>query len=445
MKLWTIFFTAVAIRWGYALLLFAMMGDAGLQGVDSIGYLANAHTFARDVAAGSLQGTEWVGPNTIVMPLFAWLISFNALLFGKLAALAYVLMQGLLDAGTCLLVYGMAAALHPRFAIPAAVVATLNPTQIVLSGLVYTDTLFVFFVALFLFAAVRWLQTPAWHWAALMGLGLGAATMVRALAAPWVPVLLLFLLITALLSKALSRRVVAQLSATAAIFAVCVAPVLWRNVSAHGAWALTSQSGMHLALWVVPLVKEAHDSTPWQQTFEKMQQRTRERFPTPISNPFEQSRQSMQIAREALAELGLAAMVKAWITGAAINLGSPAIILSPLVSRLPRTGFYATPGLSPVEKIKNFLFHSDNPIYAWILLIGIAGLIAVRLIQLAGLIAVLRIAGQIPPLFLFALWFAYILAINGPVASPKYRLPLEPPLAVLTGAGIALLRWRKVG
>jgi hypothetical protein len=40
---------------------------------------------------------------------------------------------------------------------------------------------------------------------------------------------------------------------------------------------------------------------------------------------------------------------------------------------------------------------------------------------------------------LLAGWCLYILAVNGPVASPKYRLPMEPALAVLTGAGLASL------
>ena len=46
------------------------------------------------------------------------------------------------------------------------------------------------------------------------------------------------------------------------------------------------------------------------------------------------------------------------------------------------------------------------------------------------------------PLQLFLLWFLYILAINGPVASPKYRLPIEPVLMVLTGAGLSFARRR---
>ena len=43
---------------------------------------------------------------------------------------------------------------------------------------------------------------------------------------------------------------------------------------------------------------------------------------------------------------------------------------------------------------------------------------------------------------LFGLWTGYVLAVTGPIASLKYRLPIEPVLAVLTGAGFCLLRDR---
>jgi hypothetical protein len=141
-----------------------------------------------------------------------------------------------------------------------------------------------------------------------------------------------------------------------------------------------------------------------------------------------------------MAELGTAATVKAWIFGAAVNLGSPAVTLSPPVMSLPRTGFYATPGATPLEKIGNFLFRSSNALYAWIVLAGIAGLAAVRLVQLIGFFAVLRRPEHWPILLLLASWIAYILLVNGPVASPKYRLPIEAPLMVFAGAGFVSLR-----
>src|SRR5262249_22473211 len=159
-------------------------------------------------------------------------------------------------------------------------------------------------------------------------------------------VLLLFLLFAKLAAKSSSRRIIAQLGAAAVVFALCIAPVLWRNVTQFGVWALTPQSGIHLALWVAPLVKEATDGTPWQHSYNDIQRRVDDRYPMHTANPFEQSRRYREIALEELATLDIRAMAKAWLVGSAINLGSPAIILSPPILNLPRTGFYATPGAS---------------------------------------------------------------------------------------------------
>jgi 4-amino-4-deoxy-L-arabinose transferase-like glycosyltransferase len=445
---WKIFVSAAAIRWAYALLIYALMGEDGLiGGSDSTTYIANAQEFAEAIAAGSLHGSQWLGLHPFNMPLFAWLFALNALLFGSMGTLTYVLTQGLIDAATCLLIYKLAQGLNPRFALPAAIAAAINPTQIVLSGLAYSDTPFVFFVALFMLAFERWLRNPSWRWAGILGLGLGAAALVRIFVAPWIAASLLFLLVVCVITRRVSPRIAGQLLGAAAIGGLCVSLVAWRSHDQFGSWSLTPQSGMHMALWIIPLVKEAQDGTPWAQSYKEMMDRARARFGPVVddwhSPWFEQSERFTEISREPLSELKLTSFVKAWALGAAINLGAPAVILSPPVSHLPRTGFFATAGNSLLDKVGNFLFRSDNAAYAWILLIGIAGLAVARLLQLIGLWTILKIPGALPLVALFGFWFVYVLAINGPIASPKYRLPLEPLLNVLSAAGFCALRdWR---
>ena len=117
--------------------------------------------------------------------------------------------------------------------------------------------------------------------------------------------------------------------------------------------------------------------------------------------------------------------------------------MSPPVSQLPRPGFYNTPGNSFFDKAFNYAFRSGQPAYTWLLLIGSAGLAAMRLLQLTGFVALARRAANWPAIFLAASWCGYILLVNGPVASPKYRLPLEPLFNVLSGAGLIAIRRTK--
>ena len=415
---------------------------AGLLGADLHGYLADAQRMAAAALSGNLHGWAWLGSDLSQMPLYPWLLALNVAVFGSLAPLLVTLEQALADAGTCVLVYLIAARLDPRIAIAAAIAAALNPTQIVLSGLVYNDTLFTFFIALFLYGAVCWLRGPSWRAALIMGAGLAIAALDRVVVAPWVPVCIVVLLATQAIIGRIHWRHVAHIMVAAAIFTLGIAPTLSRNVLKYHSWSLTPQGGVHLALWVVPLVREAKDGTPWERGMRDVRKLKIARYGVEADQPFADVRHYEEIGREELAKLGLGAIVKAWAIGATINLASPAIIISPPIAQLPRTGFFATRGHSTFEKIGNFLFHSDNAVYAWALLLGIAGVGVVRLVQLCGLLALIREPNSWPILILLALWCGFILAANGPIASPKYRLPIEPVLCVLTGAGFVLLRGR---
>lgn len=441
--LWMIFLGAVAIRWSYDILLFATMGPDGLMAADSYGYLINAQAMASAALGGSLRGWDWLGQDLSVMPFYPWLLALNVAVFHAFAPLATVMEQGLIDASSCFLVFFIARALHESIAVPAAIATALNPTQIVLSGLLYNDTLFMVFAALFLCAAISWLRAPSWAAALTLGVGLGLAALDRIVVAPWTPVFAAALLLIWAVIGRIQPRHVAQIAAAGAIFCLCITPVLLRNVIQYDAWSLTPQGGGHLALWIAPLVREGKDGTPWAKGSAEIKKLKVAKYGPASANPFTNSMQFAEIGREELAKLGLGAVAKAWAVGATINLATPALIISPPIALLPRTGFFATQGNSVLEKIANFLFHSDNATYGWALLLGIAGVIIVRLVQLLGFLNLVRERKAWPVAILLALWTGFILAVNGPIASPKYRLPIEPVLCVLTGAGILLLRGRR--
>lgn len=439
-----IFIGALTLRWCYALALYLTMGDAGLMGTDSGNYLDHTRSFVNEIANGSVHGWQWFGLDPFIMPLMTWLVALHLMIFGAFAPLTYVLSQGLLDSLTCLLVYGIASEFNRPCAVAAAGFAAVNPTQIVLSGFLYTDTPFLFFVAIILLASARWLRDPTWRWALLIGAGLTGAALFRVLIVAWAPPLLAFLLAVQIF-KGLRRDHFFQLAAAAAVFGIFIGALAVRNAKEYDSWALSPQNGMHLNWWVVPLVKEARDGTPWARGMQEMLDRTRDRFGPQSLNPFVESQRYTQVAMEELKSIGIPAIAKAWLFGAALNMGSPALILSPPVASLPRTGFYGTIGATLTEKVTNFLFRSSNSTYALILLAGATGLAGLRVVQLWGLFVLLRTRGcNVALLLLLSGWCVFILFINGPVASPKYRLPMEPVLDILAGAGIAAIYRRKV-
>lgn len=438
-----LFAVALALRAVYAVAMYVFAGPDALKGPDSHAYLSLARVFAGAFAAGGLSGWAWLGPDPSLMPLVTWALSLAVALAGEHAPLAFVLGQGVVDSGTCLLVAGIARQIVPRAAMPAGYAAAFTPTFVVLSGLVYTDTLFLFFATASLYSALRWLDAPALRWAMMAGAALGVAALVRVVIAPWALAFFPFLAAVVLVRRR-GLAPLGHLAAAGAVAAACLAPILARNAATQETWSLTPQGGQHLAYWILPLVREFADGTPRETMTKEVAARIAARFgPMPTGRPFEDSARYAAFAREELAKLGPGAIARAWAYGAAINLAAPAVVHVPPVSALPRRGFYDTPGANFWAKLRAFLFGSGNTLYAWLLMLGIVGVAAFRFVQIVGVISLMRRGANWAGLLLLAGWVGYVLLLNGPVASPKYRLPIEPALAVLTGAGLAAFGRRR--
>lgn len=438
-----VFLAALAIRWSYSLAIYFYMGDIGLKGMDSYGFVEHAAKFAEAVRSGNFTFTDFLGVNPYTMPLFHWLAGISFFLFWQQSGtLAYVLMQGIFDAGTCVIVFLIAERMSTRIALAASVFAIFNPTMIVMSGLFYADTPFTFFVALSFLLTLRWLDRPSTASSAMLGASLAFAALVRVVITPWAFAAIALLAILGLFRRYALKQI-ATLFLTLMLLCVAVGIVLIKNKRLYDTIGISPQGGIHLALWIVPLAKEMHDRTPYAATFEAMERKTLERFGPHPSNFYEQSRQYSEIAKEALKDIPFSALVKSWASGMAINLVSPAVVLAPPVSQIPRVGFVDTPGGSFGEKIYNYAFRSKSALYSWLLIVGAIGLTIARALQLVGIASLARRTAFWPALLVMLSWCGYILLVNGPIASPKYRLPLEPLFSVMAGAGlIAASDWR---
>ncbi len=443
--LWLIFAGALVIRLAYTLGLYIGIGAEAFLAKDSILYLELGRIFVSE--GDFLRETAVAGrfePETERMPLYVIWLAVHQFVSGMPALLFPALTQGALDAFACVLIARTAMLVDPRLLLPAGLFAACNPTQIIVGAMILTDSLFFFFVCLMLYGAVQWLRQPAWRWALLVGLALGLGVSTRVMLLPAIAALAILLPLASIWLRRFRFVGIAHVLVIVAISAAIQAPILARNISHYGSAQLTSQGGAYSLLWLAPLVLESADGTPHAEGARRMQARyEREIGGVEPDNPFVRSALMSATARRAFAELGAGAAVKAWLIGGAINLFSPAMILSPPVSSLPRTGFYDMAGDNKLEKLSAFLLRNDNPTYAWVLIVSFLALLAVRAGQLFGLGRGLLSQTSRETriiLVLMLLWTAYILLVNGPIASPKYRLPIEPFSAIC--AGFAYLAWR---
>ena len=399
-------------------------------------YWAGAAVFV-DHGSFSIVTEKGLIPHTERVPGYMLFLAAVRAVFDD-SLFAALIVQSLIDGLTCVLAAWMAAQLSPRLVLPTGLLAALWPNLVIHSGTILSDSQFLFLFTAMLAAACRFLQGGAPRWAAAAGLALGLAILTRPVA-QLLPVLMAP--VALLLPLRHGRGVGAAILATLLFLACAVAPLLpllQRNYDQFDALALTSQSGTHLVGWVTPLVRRAADGMPRGDGAKELKAEALERIAAEgrtfdEMNDFEQSSAFTQIGLEALGRYPVSAIVKAWMNGAAINLTAPAVAIDVRVRALPHPSFDATRGGSLLQQVTNFLMQASA---AYLIIIG-GGIVFSILflgLQAYGLVALARAA---PWAAVFALLcIGYFLAVNGPVGSPKYRLPFEPILILLSAIAL---------
>ncbi len=399
-------------------------------------YWAGAAVFV-DHGSFSIVTEKGLIPHTERVPGYMLFLAAVRAVFGD-SLFAALIVQSLIDGLTCVLTAWMAAQLSQRLALPTGLLAALWPNLVIHSGTILSESQFLFLFTAMLAAASRFLQGGAPRWAAAAGLALGLAILTRPIA-QLLPVLMAPAAL--LLPLRHGRGVGAAILATLLFLACATAPLLpllQRNYDRFDALALTSQSGTHLVGWVAPLVRRAADGTPRGDGARELKAAALKRIAAEgrtfeEMNDFEQSRAFAQIGLEALGRYPVSAIVKAWMNGAAINLAAPAVAIDVRVRALPHPSFDATQGGSLLQQVTNFLTQTSA---AYLLIMG-SGIVLSFLflgLQAYGGVVLVR---STPWVAVFALLcIGYFLAVNGPVGSPKYRLPFEPILIVLTAIAL---------
>jgi 4-amino-4-deoxy-L-arabinose transferase-like glycosyltransferase len=360
-----------------------------------------------------------------------------------------VVAQMLIDAGTCLLVAWLAALFDRRLALSAGLLAAANLNMIASAGQVLTDTLFLFPFTASLVATVLYLEAPSTPRAFAAGLLLGLALFVRSTVMFFPPLMLAALAIAAWRHRLPPARAVAHLAVAAIGALLCVAPVLARNVATHGRFALVSQGGIHAIGWVVPAAREFVLGIPFEEGQRQMRaelsaQLAADHLPRLPDDPFAASDEMEKAASKALKQLGVMGLAKAWLGGAMINLGAPALVSVPPVAALERPHFYATPGTGAVDKVWAFGRRAAGSLFFWLMVPALMWMAVSRALEL-GALGVIGRGGGLPlgpSLYLLAVAL-YFVAVTGPVTGVKYRLPLEPMLVLLLAeSGARLCAWR---
>jgi 4-amino-4-deoxy-L-arabinose transferase-like glycosyltransferase len=348
---------------------------------------------------------------------------------GNLAFLA--LAQVLLTIGTCAAVYAIGRRiLGPGAGLAAAWIFALSPTSLFFAMTALTETLFALLLSLSILTLVVFHQTSALRWGALSGVLLGAATLVRPIGVWLIPLWTLFALISQ--PKGNWRK---RLTAAGVVFAagwLALLPWQARNLAVSGSFTLTPVAEATIRNWMIaPGLAEAKGIT-------------REQAVAEIANADDPQKYMLDAIR-----MYPKAMLRAQLTGIyrttmGFEYGTWMILLD--VERPPGREYvnsalarnFSRAARAGAELIRGgyyvqFAVTTWSQVHTWVLLI----LAAASLLYLA-------LPGRCIWCYaLLILVSGYLIVVPFAAGQARFRVPVDPLLAVLgglgLGAGIALI------
>jgi hypothetical protein len=436
-----VFLTAVVVR----LLNIAFIGDVNIYAFvedssiywNGAQYWLDSGFFARKAAAGFVPETERMPLYHLFLTPFRWGFPDTGL--------PVLIAQMIMDSTTCVLIALVGGKLGVRVGLVSGLLAAAWPNLIIHSQLILGDSLFVFLLTASLYLLVRFVEMPSTALAVSVGLCLGLAIATRPIA--------LFLPLGAACIATWKfpnncekfRRRIAMAITILVMASLPISPIVLRNISNFGTWQLTSQTGTHFLVWVVSYARSLDQGVPFSEGSLILQHKLNDRMLEArqdglVVTDFTASDIAMKLAKEELATLATASVVKAWVSGMVINLGTPAIVTDPRIRKLNNGSFMNSTGSGAYERLLTFIGNNENLYITWIVAGMVGGAIAL-IFQAVGSILLFR--NMLFPFAICILWIFYFLILSGPVSAPKYRLPIEPVLIIFQALAISKLIARR--
>ncbi len=340
--------------------------------------------------------------------------------------------QSVLDSSTCVIIALLGARLTRPTGLLAGLLAAAWPNLVIHSQLILNDSLFLFLFAGVLYFASNYLKAARLADAVIVGLLCGGAIMTRSVAL-YIPISM------AISAPFISRKVLGTWHsgifagiAMLGISLIVVSPLLWRNANNYDSFQLTAQGGTHSLHWIVGYVNSLEKGKTFTEEARNIQKRHRAQIQqdgiqVDSSNPFEIAAAQVEFAKQEFSKIPPQSVLKAWLFGAALNLGTPAVVMDPRIRAHNWKSLMDSTGSSLTGRIWSFLDGND-PIYLIWVAIGMVASTLCAALQLYGWFVLLRHAMW--PAIFGVLAIGYFLLVSGPVGAPKYRLPFEPVLIV---------------
>ncbi len=341
----------------------------------------------------------------------------------------YLSLQSILDALTCILIYKTASMILPKQKTYIFLSAALSPLMVIFSSQVLSETIFLFLFTLFIFFLVKIIlyKKHLFSNIAIAGLFLGLSTYIRTITYPLIFLSVLPLIII-LIKKNVSNYKVFMACIIFLFFSLLpISSRISDNLKTHNSFALTSQTGTHLAYWVAPMIISETKNINRNDAIQLIN-KIAEKY-TFTDDYYKNDKVFRKIGLEALSNVSKADIIYYWGKATLINLVAPSILLDKSVRSLPHPSFYETGNSLLWVK----LLIGNQEYYTYLIVISIASISC--LFSIISLI--------VGPLYFFKndkiifyltiLYILYFAILTGPVLSPKYIFPILPCIFLYQG------------
>lgn len=341
----------------------------------------------------------------------------------------YLIIQSIIDAFTCVIIYKTGALIFPKQKIYIYLSAIFSPLMIILSSQVLSETIFLFLFTIFLYFSTTIIVEKNQLYLRLLiaGLFLGLSTSIRSITYPLV--FLSLLPIAVILLKKNIPKYKILISGIIFIF-FSLLPISTRileNIKLYDSFSLTTQTGTHIAYWVVPSILTHTEKISRSEAIEIVN-KLAEKYNI-SENYFEKDRLLQKVGLEVLSNVNKSDIVYNWVRGGLINLLAPSILLDKNFRRLPHPSYYEAGNISLWLKLiyENTEYHK----YLFVLFIASISSMFTLVSLIIGLAHVYRKNTIL--FYITILYISYFLIITGPVLSPKYIFPILPCIFLFQG------------
>ena len=182
-----------------------------------------------NLATGLVEGKGFGGGTSYDLPGYPLFLAIVYSIFGHTHLIVHML-QAFIGALTCIVIYYIGkSVLNKKIGILSASIAALYPTFIIYSGMLYTETLFIFLLCLSVLYLIKIHEQPSIKNLLIAGVSLGLGILIRPGILLFIPVILIWMLISSKEKKKNFMRFMAIFL----IVVVVVSPWTIRNYNVH--------------------------------------------------------------------------------------------------------------------------------------------------------------------------------------------------------------------